>query len=69
MLVWVGHCLSAEKFEAVAHLEQARRTDGNGNQQHQSLEQRLPQRVEIEDEQQIADGTEGQRPRRSRRWR
>src|SRR5690349_15600006 len=52
---------SAEYVETVAHLEQAGRTDRHRQRPHHTLEQRLPQRIEIEHEQQVADGEEGQR--------
>ena len=35
--------------------------EADGEQQHDALEQRLPQRVEVEDEEQVADGAEGER--------
>ena len=46
---------SWEQVQAVANLEQPRRADAYGREQHQALEQRLPERVEIEDKQEVAD--------------
>ena len=37
------------------------RAEADREQQHDALKQRLPQRIEIEHEQEIADGAEGQR--------
>src|SRR6185312_8383010 len=52
---------SVEELEPVAHLEQAGGADRYGDQEYHALEQRLPQRIEIEDEQQIADRAKGER--------
>src|ERR1035438_2777879 len=51
---------SAIQVEPVAHAQQPDRAEAHGGQQNQALEQRLPQRIEVEDEQQIADGAKHQ---------
>ena len=51
----------SEEVEAVAHADEARRADRNGGQQHHALEQGLPERLDVEDEQQIADRAERER--------
>ena len=36
------------------------RAEADRDEQHEALEQRLPQRLEVEDEEQVADGAEGE---------
>ena len=50
-----------EKIEPVAQADQAERAEADRYQQDDAEEQGLPERIEIEHEQQIADGTEDQR--------
>src|SRR5258706_5678977 len=52
---------SREQVQSIADPEQTRRPETDRNQQHEALEQRLPERFEIEDEQQVADSAEHQR--------
>src|SRR5215831_9902283 len=52
---------SAIQFEAVADAQQLQRPEANRRHQHATLEQRLPQRLHVEHEQQIADRAEHQR--------
>ena len=56
-----GRARSFEPVQAVAHPEQPEGADADGEHQHDALEERLPERVEVEDEEQVADGAEGQR--------
>src|SRR5262245_37256671 len=51
---------SAIEIEPVAHAQQAQRAQAHRGGQHHALEQRLPQRLEVEHEQQVADGAEHQ---------
>jgi hypothetical protein len=51
-------CRSPNQVQAVADRNSRERTEGDGDQQDDALEQRLPQRIEIEHEQQVADGAE-----------
>src|ERR1700736_3555088 len=51
---------SFEEIETIADLKQPHRAKAYGRQQHDALEQGLPQRIEIEDEQEVADGSEHQ---------
>src|SRR5579885_766430 len=46
---------SAEEFEAVADAEDARRAEAQGGEQDGALDERLPQRRQIEDEEEVAD--------------
>src|ERR1044072_8319652 len=50
-----------EQIEPVADAEQAERAEADRHQEHDAEEQRLPQSVEIEHEQQVADGAIDQR--------
>ena len=52
---------SFEPVQAVAHAHQPEGADADGEQQHDALEERLPERVEVEDEEEVADGAEGER--------
>src|SRR5258706_6596342 len=52
---------SREQVQSIADPEQSRRTEADRHQQHDPLEQRLPERLRVEDEQQIADSAEHQR--------
>src|SRR5215469_6527601 len=52
---------SCEEVQAVADLEQARCPDADCQQQDHALEQRLPERLQIEDEEEVPDGAEGKR--------
>src|SRR5439155_18911779 len=52
---------SAIQVEAVANSQQPDRAKTNGRGQNDSLEQRLPQRFDVEHEEQIADRAEHQR--------
>src|SRR5271165_7226644 len=52
---------SFKQFQPVADLKQPRSADANGCKQHEALKQRLPKRVEIEDEEEISDRAEHQR--------
>src|SRR5688572_25707284 len=52
---------SPEQIEAVADADQAERAKAHRDQQNNAEEQWLPQRVEIEHEQQIADGAVDER--------
>src|SRR6478672_7362282 len=51
-----------EEVEAVLHPEQPEGTERHRRHQNETLEQRLPQRVEVEDEEKIANGAKHQRP-------
>ena len=51
---------SFEEIETIADLKQPQRTKTYGRQKHDALEQRLPQRFKIEDEQEVADGPKHQ---------
>src|SRR4051794_34516101 len=51
----------SKQVEAVADLEQTDRAEADGGKQHHPLEERLPERVEVEDEEEVADGAEHQR--------
>src|SRR5215813_10382357 len=52
---------SPEELEPVADAEQPERTEADRGQQDDAEEQRLPQRIKVKDEQQVADGTEDER--------
>src|ERR687897_953247 len=45
-----------EQIKPVADAEQAERAEADRDQQDDAEEQRLPQRIEVEHEQQVADG-------------
>src|SRR5579871_1771299 len=53
---------SSEQVETVADLEKPRRADRDGEEEHHALEQLLPQRLDVEDEEEQADGAVGERP-------
>src|SRR5688572_21438436 len=50
-----------EQIESVADADQAERAETDRDQQDNTEEQRLPQRIEIEHEQQVADGAVDER--------
>src|SRR5437763_6854450 len=52
---------SSEQVETVADLEESRRGDRNGEEEHDAFEQLLPQRLDIEDEEKQADRAVGER--------
>src|SRR5450432_1856582 len=56
-----GGRVSAIQVESVPDAQQPDRAEAYGCQQHHALEQRLPQRFDVEHEQQVADGAEHQR--------
>src|ERR1700688_2582385 len=45
----------AEELEAVAHAEPARRAEADRGKQHDPLEERLEERRQVEDEEQVLD--------------
>src|SRR5690348_3340066 len=57
-----GGRASAIKLEPVAHAQQPQRSQANRSGEHEPLEQRLPQRLHVEDEEQIADRAKHERP-------
>src|SRR5215470_15402386 len=52
---------SAIQFEPVADAQQPQRSQAHRRHQHDALEQRLPQRLDVEHEEKIADRTEHER--------
>src|SRR5215469_16871477 len=58
-----------EELEAVAHAQHAGGAEAHGGEQHDALEERLPERRQVEDEEQVLDGAqhEGAEDRADRR--
>ena len=58
-----GHAgvAQSEPLQPVPHAEEAEGAEADREHQHHALEERLPERVEVEDEEQVADGAEGER--------
>src|SRR5512141_447558 len=53
---------SAIQVESIADAQQPNGAEAHRGEQHDALEQRLPQRFDVEHEQQVADRAEHQRP-------
>src|SRR3954447_593948 len=54
-------CASAIELETIAHAQQPECAEADGGRQHHPLEQRLPKRLDVEHEEQIADRAKHQR--------
>src|SRR4051812_86797 len=55
-------CASAIQLETIAHAQQPECAEADGGRQHHPLEQRLPQWLDVEHEEQIADRAKHERP-------
>src|SRR5690606_1237566 len=51
---------SSEPLQPVLDAEQRERAEADGDEQDHALEKRLPQRVKVEDEEQVADRAESE---------
>src|SRR6185436_20597078 len=56
-----GTRASAIQVEPVADSQESQRAQGYGCDQHYALEQRLPQRLDVENEEEVADRAEHER--------
>src|SRR6185295_11438263 len=54
-------CTSAIQLEAIADAQQPQGAETDGRRQHDTLEERLPQRLDVEHEEQVADRAKHQR--------
>src|SRR4051812_4210750 len=54
-------CTSAIELETIAYAQQPERTETDGRRQHDALEERLPERLHVEHEEQVANRAKHQR--------